>query len=119
MKYARQIFCFPTASALASTWDVALSRAVGETLAAEALALSVGVRQGPGVNMKRTPLCRPNGSGSSHVNPIQVDMMGFMLQMPLLSILHCQESAWPVMADDLVDDLLRQVHAGAPQFAAI
>lgn len=48
--------CFPTASCLASTWDVALLRRLGETLAEECLALGVDVLLGPGVNMKRSPL---------------------------------------------------------------
>src|SRR5512140_610102 len=49
--------CFPTASSLASTWDVNLLRQVGQALAEECLALKVDVLLGPGTNMKRTPLC--------------------------------------------------------------
>lgn len=41
---------------------------------------------------------------------IGMDMMGFMLDMPLLSILHFQESALPMPADELVAKLLAQVH---------
>ena len=48
--------CFPTASALASTWDADLLYAMGQTLADEAIALDVGVLLGPGINMKRSPL---------------------------------------------------------------
>jgi beta-glucosidase len=48
--------CFPTASALASTWDVDLMHAMGQALAREALAVGVDVLLGPGVNMKRSPL---------------------------------------------------------------
>lgn len=48
--------CFPTASALAATWDVDLIYEMGETLATEAIALDVDVLLGPGVNMKRSPL---------------------------------------------------------------
>jgi beta-glucosidase len=48
--------CFPTASCLASTWDVELIRTMGEALAEECIALKVDVVLGPGVNMKRTPL---------------------------------------------------------------
>lgn len=48
--------CFPTASALACTWDVALLRQMGEALATEAIALNVDLLLGPGVNMKRSPL---------------------------------------------------------------
>ena len=48
--------CFPTASCLASTWDVELLHKMGESLAEECIALNVDVVLGPGVNMKRSPL---------------------------------------------------------------
>ena len=48
--------CFPTASCLASTWDVDLLRKMGEALAEECIALKVDVVLGPGANMKRSPL---------------------------------------------------------------
>ena len=48
--------CFPTASCLASTWDVDLIHTMGQALAEEGIALKVDVILGPGVNMKRTPL---------------------------------------------------------------
>jgi beta-glucosidase len=48
--------CFPTASALSATWDVALLRDVGKALGAEASALGVNMLLGPGVNIKRSPL---------------------------------------------------------------
>jgi beta-glucosidase len=52
--------CFPTASAIASAWDPALLRRIGEALAAEARAGNLSVILGPGVNMKRSPLCGRN-----------------------------------------------------------
>jgi beta-glucosidase len=48
--------CFPTASCLASTWDVDLLNRMGEALAEECIALNVDVLLGPGANMKRSPL---------------------------------------------------------------
>lgn len=48
--------CFPTASCLASTWDVDLIRQMGIALGEECIALNVDVLLGPGVNMKRSPL---------------------------------------------------------------
>lgn len=48
--------CFPTASSMASSWDVDLVRQVGEALAEECNALDVGVILGPGLNLKRSPL---------------------------------------------------------------
>jgi beta-glucosidase len=52
--------CFPTASSLAATWDADLLYEMGQALAEEAIALNVDVLLGPGVNMKRTPLCGRN-----------------------------------------------------------
>ncbi len=52
--------CFPSASSLAATWDVDLIYEMGQALAEEAVALGVDVLLGPGVNMKRTPLCGRN-----------------------------------------------------------
>ncbi len=48
--------CFPTASCLASSWDVDLIHKMGEALAEECIALNVDVLLGPGANMKRSPL---------------------------------------------------------------
>jgi beta-glucosidase len=48
--------CFPTASCLASTWDVDLVRQMGTALGEECIALNVDVLLGPGVNIKRSPL---------------------------------------------------------------
>lgn len=47
--------CFPTGSALASSWDPALFRTVGEALGAEARAAGVDVLLGPAINIKRDP----------------------------------------------------------------
>jgi len=52
--------CFPTATSMASTWDVDLIHKLGEAIAQECIALEVDVILGPGVNMKRTPLCGRN-----------------------------------------------------------
>jgi beta-glucosidase len=52
--------CFPTAAALGSTWDPELVREVGAAIAQEALAQGVAVVLGPGVNIKRSPLCGRN-----------------------------------------------------------
>ncbi|MEX1383291.1 glycoside hydrolase family 3 N-terminal domain-containing protein, partial [Lutibacter sp.] len=51
-----QATCFPTASALAATWDVDLVYKVGQTLGDEAQAQGVSVLLGPGVNIKRSVL---------------------------------------------------------------
>ncbi|MFJ6617701.1 glycoside hydrolase family 3 C-terminal domain-containing protein [Kitasatospora sp. NPDC091335] len=52
--------CFPPAVTLGSTWDTGLAHRVGAALAREASAFGVDVILGPGVNIKRSPLCGRN-----------------------------------------------------------
>lgn len=52
--------CFPTASALASSWDTELLTRVGAALGEECRQEKVAVLLGPGVNIKRSPLCGRN-----------------------------------------------------------
>ena len=52
--------CFPTAATMANTWDPSLSEALGKALGAEAAAEDVHVVLGPGLNIKRSPLCGRN-----------------------------------------------------------
>ncbi len=51
---------FPTASVLACSFDVDLTSQVGSAIALEAKNNEVGVVLGPGVNIKRNPLCGRN-----------------------------------------------------------
>ncbi|MEG2053860.1 MAG: glycoside hydrolase family 3 N-terminal domain-containing protein, partial [Oscillospiraceae bacterium] len=52
--------CFPTASALANSWDISLVEKIGSLLATEAAAENVSALCGPGLNIKRNPLCGRN-----------------------------------------------------------
>jgi len=52
--------CYPPAAALAATWNRELIQKVGEHLGDECISLDVDVLLGPGVNIKRTPLCGRN-----------------------------------------------------------
>lgn len=52
--------CFPTAATVANSWDEDLARAIGEALGEEASAQGVNVLLGPGLNIKRSPLCGRN-----------------------------------------------------------
>jgi len=52
--------CFPTSCALAASWDVHLLREVGVALGEECAAEHVTVLLGPGLNIKRHPLCGRN-----------------------------------------------------------
>ncbi|MFV0319282.1 MAG: glycoside hydrolase family 3 C-terminal domain-containing protein [Microbacterium sp.] len=52
--------CFPPAAGLGSSWDIDLVERVGEALGAETSIENVGVLLGPGINIKRSPLCGRN-----------------------------------------------------------
>ncbi|SEB69730.1 beta-glucosidase [Paramicrobacterium humi] len=52
--------CFPPAVALGSSFDPELVERVGVALGEEARAEGVGVLLGPGINIKRSPLCGRN-----------------------------------------------------------
>jgi beta-glucosidase len=51
---------FPTSSALGATWDPELVEQVAAAIGREAAAQGVHVMLGPGINIKRTPLCGRN-----------------------------------------------------------
>lgn len=51
---------FPTAASTGSSWDPELLERMGVALGAEARTLGVDVLLGPGVNIKRSPLCGRN-----------------------------------------------------------
>lgn len=52
--------CFPTAATVANSWNEELIETMGEYLGEEAVAQKVNVLLGPGINMKRNPLCGRN-----------------------------------------------------------
>ncbi|MCW2635062.1 MAG: bglB [Blastococcus sp.] len=52
--------CFPPAVAVGSSWDPDIAERIGTAIGREARALGVPVVLGPGVNIKRSPLCGRN-----------------------------------------------------------
>ena len=52
--------CFPTSATVANSWNPALGEALGEAMGEEAAAQEVSVLLGPGLNIKRSPLCGRN-----------------------------------------------------------
>ena len=84
--------CFPTASALAATWDRDLLLELGAALGNEAQALGVNVLLGPGVNIKRSVLGGRNFEyfsedpvlsgelGAAYVNGVQSRGVGTSLK---------------------------------------
>lgn len=52
--------CFPTACLSGASWDESILERIGAAIAEEALAENVAVVLGPGINIKRNPLCGRN-----------------------------------------------------------
>ncbi|TQR83526.1 beta-glucosidase [Mycobacterium hodleri] len=67
--------CFPPAVAMGSSWDVDLVRRVGEAIGTEAAVENVAVVLGPGVNIKRSPLCGRNFEYFSE-DPVVAGVLG-------------------------------------------
>ena len=84
--------CFPTAAALASTWNRDLIYQVGQALGEECRQEKVGVILGPGANIKRSPVCGRNFEyfsedpylsgeiAKSHINGVQSEGIGTSLK---------------------------------------
>lgn len=52
--------CFPTAATVANSWDESLGEKIGQALGEEAAVQGVDIVLGPGLNIKRSPLCGRN-----------------------------------------------------------
>src|SRR5690554_8184274 len=57
---SRPATCFPTAVTTACSWDVELLGKIGAAIGEEAADQGVGVVLGPGLNIKRNPMCGRN-----------------------------------------------------------
>jgi beta-glucosidase len=60
MEISQHATCFPTAAALGSSWDPELAAEVGRAIGLEAQGQGIQLLLGPGINMKRSPLCGRN-----------------------------------------------------------
>ncbi|MFJ3274072.1 beta-glucosidase [Streptomyces sp. NPDC086776] len=72
--------CFPPAVALGSSWDTQLAGMVGAAIAAEARAHGVHVVLGPGINIKRSPLCGRNFEYFSEDPLVTAELGGAMVR---------------------------------------
>lgn len=80
--------CFPPAVAVGSSWNPEVAARLGAALGREARALGVSVSLGPGVNIKRSPLCGRNFEyysedplltgvlAAAHVRALQAESVG-------------------------------------------
>lgn len=87
-----EAICFPTASALACSFDRELIENVGNALGKECQSEDISVLLGPGINMKRSPLCGRNFEyfsedpylagemGAAFVNGVQKNDIGTSLK---------------------------------------
>ena len=77
--------CFPPAVALGSSFDAGLVERVGRALGAEARAENVAVLLGPGINIKRSPLCGRNFEYLSE-DPLVSGVLGAALVRGIQSV---------------------------------
>lgn len=114
--------CFPTACNIHAGWDRELVRRVGAAIADEARALGVSVVLGPGVNIKRSPLCGRNFEYISE-DPHLTGEMGLALVEGIqgrgvgTSVKHfaanSQETNRVQMSSDVDERTLREIYLPA------
>lgn len=118
--------CFPTASASAASWNPELLRQMGEAIGEEALQYGVDVVLGPGVCMKRNPLCGRNFeyfsedpylAGVMAVNWIQgVQSKGVGTSLKHYAANNQEQDR--MMSDSMVDErALREIYLAAFEMA--
>ncbi|UQU63059.1 glycoside hydrolase family 3 C-terminal domain-containing protein [Couchioplanes caeruleus] len=114
--------CFPPAAGLASTWDTGLLTRIGEALGRECRAEEVAVLLGPGINMKRSPLCGRNFEyfsedpllagelGTAMVTGVQSQGIGTSLKH---FAANNQETARMTVSADVDERTLREIYLPA------
>ena len=119
---SRKATCFPCACALAASWDKDAAAAEGNAIAEEAVSEGVSVILGPGINMKRSPLCGRNFEylsedpylagtlAASYVKALQKNNVGVSLKH---FAANSQETR-RMTADSVVDErTLREIYLRA------
>ena len=119
---SRKATCFPCACALAASWDTDAAAKEGNAISEEAIAEGVSVVLGPGVNMKRSPLCGRNFEylsedpylagtlAASYVKALQKNNVGVSLKH---FAANSQETR-RMTSDSLVDErTLREIYLRA------
>ena len=111
--------CFPPAAALGSTFDPELAKRVGEAIGVESAIEDVAVVLGPGINIKRSPLCGRNFEYMSE-DPVLSGLMaaglirGIQLQGVGASLKHFavnnQETDRMRVSADVDERTLREIY---------
>ncbi|HEX7589889.1 MAG TPA: glycoside hydrolase family 3 C-terminal domain-containing protein, partial [Demequinaceae bacterium] len=111
--------CFPTAAALASTWDPALLEEIGAALGSECRAEDVPVLLGPALNLKRHPAAGRNFEYLSE-DPVVAGRMaaGLVRGIQSQGVAAClkhfaanNQESWRMSIDAIVDErTLRELY---------
>jgi beta-glucosidase len=114
--------CFPPAVAVGSSWDPAVAAAVGSAIGREAVAQGVDIVLGPGVNIKRSPLCGRNFEYYSE-DPLVAGVLGaaytraLQSEGPGVSVKHFaannQETNRQTISADVDERTLRELYLPA------
>ena len=114
--------CFPPGVAVGSSWDPELAARVGTAVGREAVAQGVDVVLGPGVNIKRTPLCGRNFEYYSE-DPLISGVLGaayttaLQAEGPSVSVKHFaannQETNRQTISSDVDERTLREIYLPA------
>ncbi|MCF2531120.1 beta-glucosidase [Yinghuangia soli] len=111
--------CFPPAVAVGSSWDPEVAAQVGEAVAREARSYGIDVVLGPGINIKRSPLCGRNfeyysedpllsgALASSHVQAMQAAGAGASLKH---FAVNNQETERIQVSADVDERTLREIY---------
>ncbi len=117
--------CFPSSATTANSWDVSLMKEIGHAIAGEAKALSVTTVLGPGVNIKRNPLCGRNFEyfsedpflsgrmGAAFINGVQSSSIGTSLKHFCAN----NEEHLRMSIDSVIDErTLREIYLSAFEY---
>lgn len=122
MQDSQEATCFPTAVTLASSWDVEAAARVAEAIADEAIDQGVDVVLGPGINIKRNPLCGRNFEyfsedpylagelGASYVKAMQDKRVGTSLKHYAV---NSQEYRRMTLSSEVDERALREIYLPA------
>lgn len=120
--------CFPTGSAIASSFDRELIHTIGEALGEECQAEDVSVILGPAVNIKRSPLCGRNFEyfsedpclasemAASHIKGVQSKNVGTSLKHYLA---NNQEYRRMTASSEIDERTLREIYLAAFEGAVV
>jgi beta-glucosidase len=114
--------CFPPAVAVGASWDPEVAEQIGAAIGREARALGVHVVLGPGVNIKRSPLCGRNFEyysedpllsgvlGAAHVRGQQAQGVGASVKH---FVANNQETDRMQVSADVDERTLREIYLPA------